>query len=205
MGKHFSGFWMERIFVLSKNDNKVIEVAIKDDLLHFQKNLVNPGEFETLNVAMWLPERRSLKVMPAQKEALDIEDLSVTFTAQWWNEEFRQRIGAPRRECVAVGSATSKFVVCSSSAHEFFGNGIGAWQFAHLDIEFTDVHAESSDVLKGLLPELWGFMPTSERTKSFVVKEWTVELDGNHTEGHATVDKNLTRPLLMSSNNVVPV
>jgi len=190
----FGDQWLERILVLSKTDNKVIEIVIKDDLHNFNKDLQNPGEFETLKVAMWTPERTELQTMPPLHNSWDVDNLVITFGAQHWGEEARKHRGAPRRECVSIASVTSKLAVCSSSAHEYFGNGIGAWEFAHLDINFANVTAETTSSLKGVLPELWGLVPVSNRTKSFIQKEWVEESDINLlAEGHGTVDLNLTQ------------
>ena len=71
-------------------------------------------------------------------------------------------LGAPPREAVVVYGQFVHLIITSSSAFEYYMNGLLATQHAHLHIDFLYMKNESS--FSGLLPEVWGLRPLSEAT-----------------------------------------
>merc|ERR1712032_1783453 len=81
----------------------------------------------------------------------------------------QKTIGGARREVVLVACDSAHIMITSSPASEYFGDhAYLAVKYAHLDIVILQMRDRAS--LKGLLPELWGFRPLSNRTKAMMEK-----------------------------------
>merc|ERR550525_1795480 len=74
-------------------------------------------------------------------------------------------IAGAQRDVVMVACSSLQFFVTASPAIEFvsFRPDL-AVKYSHLDIVI--VHMRNRASLKGLLPELWGLKPMSNRTKA---------------------------------------
>merc|ERR1711920_894608 len=81
-------------------------------------------------------------------------------------------IGNFPRECADIAGMYVHMYICSSAAHEYWGNQRElSLRYAHLDLAIIEV--KNFDAVTGLLPELWGMQPMSETTKKYVKKQDT--------------------------------
>merc|ERR1711890_22611 len=73
----------------------------------------------------------------------------------------------PCRECANVYSKYIKSLICSTSGHEYFKGGYGAYKYAHLDFDVFDVdlRPESTSQYGGVLSEIWGLVPMSNSSR----------------------------------------
>merc|ERR1719291_546716 len=79
-------------------------------------------------------------------------------------------IGNFPRECADIAGAYIHMYICSSAAHEYWGNRRElSLKYAHLDLAIIEV--KNFDAVTGMLPELWGIHPMSEATKKYVKKQ----------------------------------
>merc|ERR1712187_1024396 len=79
----------------------------------------------------------------------------------------QRTIGGANREVVMVACASVHLLIAASPAIEYFGaHSYLAVKYAHLDLVILEMRDRAS--LRGLLPELWGFRPLSNRTKAFM-------------------------------------
>mmetsp|Transcript_145691 Transcript_145691/g.256919 ORF Transcript_145691/g.256919 Transcript_145691/m.256919 type:complete len:305 (-) Transcript_145691:92-1006(-) len=161
--------WIDRVIVTDKTDKKILDMSIKKDLMHFNRSTLAPNAFETLNIVMWDSRPTPLKVFPPADAYFYHAGVTVAFLRQNWDRER----DAPNRECAWIGTALSKLVVCSASAREYFNEGFGGRKYAHLDLEFDDMHNEKG-ALSGLLPEVWGMVTPSETTRSYIKRTYEI-------------------------------
>mmetsp|Transcript_89358 Transcript_89358/g.158541 ORF Transcript_89358/g.158541 Transcript_89358/m.158541 type:complete len:146 (+) Transcript_89358:1-438(+) len=74
------------------------------------------------------------------------------------------------RECLDMAGSTLHLYICSSPATEFFGEKRElSRSFAHLDMVLVEIRYPR--LITGLLPELWGLQPMSNKTREYLKLE----------------------------------
>merc|ERR1712032_408145 len=131
--------------------------------------------FETLDVTIGAAKQPLSKMPPCCKKYHHRMGLHIGMMKMDQMKEagppmvMQKTIGGARREVVLVACDSAHIMITSSPASEYFGDhAYLAVKYAHLDIVILQMRDRAS--LKGLLPELWGFRPLSNRTKAMMEK-----------------------------------
>jgi len=183
--------WFERLVVANADGFRFVEVVIKKNIGERNRSGVPRDAFETLDVTIGAAKLPLQRMLPCCKEYAHRMGLHLGMMKM---DEMKQRgppsisqvtMGGVRREVVLVACPSAHIMITSSPAGEYFGDhAYLAVKYAHLDIVILHMHDRAS--LKGLLPELWGFRPLSNRTKSMMIQpEVTPEngIPGKHNAG----------------------
>lgn len=168
--------WFGRMVLSSPDGSRWVQIAIKKNIIEFNRSRSSQGGFETLDVTLGHGPIEN----PSVRTAVSNVDVHIPlnflgFDVVFWKmarkaQAANTMIGAAHRECMEVAGANIHFYVCSSPAQEFFG-----WQRdlsiknAHLDLAILEfLHAYE---VKGTLPQLWGMQPLSEEVKEMIKHE----------------------------------
>lgn len=164
---HAEDQWIDRILITSPFGEPVLDVSIKQNLTHFNRAALVPNAFETLDVKMEWWRDGLLHIMPPGDAQFNHwSGVSLGFGRIRHHGQPLPGL-EPRREAVVVMSPSLKILILSSSAREYFlkpEKSNLAMDYSHLDFELLELGDTSN--LRGVLPELWGLIPHSEKTKS---------------------------------------
>jgi len=165
--------WFNRIVLIPPEDDRYLEIKIKPDL-HLQNVTALPkNEFRSLDIHMGYGQYSNHSVAGKVSAGYNIPThfLEHQIAMRTLRRSFVPvaTIGKFHRECVDIAGRSMHLYICSSPASEYYGNLHHlALKYAHLDIMFMDI--VDVKALTGLLPELWGVQPMTERTRSYVKK-----------------------------------
>eukprot|EP00931_Biecheleriopsis_adriatica_P086227 TRINITY_DN60938_c0_g1_i1.p1 TRINITY_DN60938_c0_g1~~TRINITY_DN60938_c0_g1_i1.p1 ORF type:complete len:651 (-),score=72.14 TRINITY_DN60938_c0_g1_i1:148-2046(-) len=164
--------WIGRVVVTSQaTGNLVLQVDIKRDLVEAAKNLTgtrDPRQFETMNIII-PPCKRGHP--PFDSHYTHPEGFTIIVGK--WGCKIKQ--GIPCRESAVILGRHAKVLVASSSALEWYeADAVNALKHAHLDLDIFDM--TDAHTFEGLLPELWGLKPMSERSRSMLVPDSDYEV-----------------------------
>jgi len=158
--------WIDRVAITTNRGEKVVEISIKKNLMEFNRSRIPPNAFETLEISMDKWAINPLVVMPPPDAFFyHLPSINIGF-GRVRQPGHGQELGpAPRREAVVVVSDFVKLVVMSSSAIEYYGDDpYLALKYSHLDLQVLDM--KDNGEFRGILPELWGLAPVSNRTRA---------------------------------------
>lgn len=166
--------WFGRVVAEAPDSGRWIEVAIRHDLLSFNRSALARDAFESLEVTLGRGSIEQPDVV-SRLPGLDVQ-VPVSFLGadvlfrkmhRHYNTAFTT-IGRARRECMDFSGTELHFFVCAAPAGEYFGSPDRhlAIKFAHLNLAFVEAHNIS--MMEGLLPELWGLRPMSESAAAYV-------------------------------------
>lgn len=170
--------WFDRIVINGPDDFPLAAVSIKKDLVAFNrsKGKRRKNWFETIDFVLGA-EGSPLEVMPDPNSFYRRWDVHIGISKIddifHYGPQLRTQttIGGARREVVQLRCKSAHILIISSPATEYFGDhSYLAAKYAHLDVvilEMTDTES-----LRGVLPELWGFRPVSNRTKALLTPPW---------------------------------
>lgn len=170
--------WFDRIVILSPGGFSLADISIKD-IATFNKTSSRKNAFETLDVRLGGAET-PVEHMPTPDFLFQRMGVYITFMRM---EEMKRpiahqtRIQRARRDVVMVACGTAHLLITASPASEYssFRPDL-AVRYSHLDIVVLEMHNHRA--MKGLLPELWGIKPLSNRTKAFMVPPETSMQNG---------------------------
>jgi len=168
--------WFGRMVLASPAGDRWVQIAVRKDILEFNRSTSIKGHFESLEVTLGHgsfdePTTKSVVPGPAIEIPLNFLGFDVVFWKMARNSRAAHtRIGAAARECMEVAGANIHFYVCSSPAHEFYGHQRDlSIKHAHLDLAIIEVL--DATALSGTLPELWGMKPMTAETEKYIVDE----------------------------------
>jgi len=150
---------------------------MRNDIASFDRRNEVPGAFETMEVHIpWLNGDQVLS-FPTSEDQL-VQWGGATFAGQGMihaegakldifrvNNLEHMNQSAPRREGVIIQTESVTLMILSASALEYYYDDADdkrALQYSHLDFDVRDIQDISS--VSGLLPEIWGIVPTSKQT-----------------------------------------
>jgi hypothetical protein len=186
--------WFDRIVINGPDDFPLAAVSIKKDLVDFnrsksKKKKGNKNGFETIDFVLGA-EELPLETMPDPNSFYRRWDVHIGISKIddifHYGPHLRTQttIGGARREVVQLRCKSAHLLIISSPATEYFGDhSYLAAKYAHLDVvilEMTDTES-----LRGILPELWGFRPISNRTKALLTPPW---LKNGTNSSNSTLD-----------------
>jgi len=150
--------WINRLVVTGPTGEPVIQISIKPDIESFNKASAPPNAFESMNISLdWL-NIPLVAVPPPTSYAYRWKTIDFAFG------EFPEgKIGDARAEIVIIDAKTARIIVVSTASEDV--DHSTAAKTAHLD--FT-IQMHSRDTCEGILPELWGIKPLSERTEALL-------------------------------------
>lgn len=178
----FQEQWFDR-FVLktpssgqSGAQDRFLDIKIKRDLHKVNVSRVPNGELFTLDITMGygsVTDSKYTSKVTADMRVLPfwlLEQDVVIHRFSGTSRSFKShRIGTIPSECVQVHGSLVEFAICSRPAHYYTGHLRQlSVKYAHLDMTFLNI--KDTGALRGVLPELWGLVPMSESTKSYVKK-----------------------------------
>jgi len=162
--------WFDRVIITSPGGFKIADVSIKKGIGTFNRSTASRDAFETLDVTLGMADS-PMNHMPDLDFLFKRMGVYITFMRM---DQMRRpianqmRINGARRDVVMVACKSAHLLIAASPASEYssFRPDL-AVRYSHIDIIILEMHHRHA--LKGLLPELWGIKPLSNRTKSFLV------------------------------------
>jgi len=188
--------WFDRMLVTSLDGQRWVSVAVKKNLLSFNKSSAPKRAFQSLEVTLG----HGSVDKPSVVSVVEGPDVIVPY--DWLNVRIRFKplsfysrfnfdsvrsltIGKARRECVEIEGQDLALFVCTSPANEYYGNfRYLSIVYAHLDVAVQDI--SNYTCLDGLLPQLWGLKPLSETNRKYSDDESEVAQE-THAETNSTM------------------
>jgi hypothetical protein len=170
--------WMDRILVKTPSGEKIADIAIKKDLLSFDRRNIPRNAFETLDVVMWEDIPTPLTILPPADAYFPHRvGVTITYTRAGACPMNNATVHIPCRECASVFGKYVKFLICATSAHEYFKGGYGSYKYAHLDFDVFDVdlRPEATSQYGGVLPEIWELAPMSNATRGMIKSQERIQ------------------------------
>lgn len=166
--------WISRIVVTSaKTQALVVQVDVERDLTNFSRTLVAPNDFDS----MWvLTPPDMVRGHPPHDSQLTHPEGFIMLMGKM-PCKYEQHV--PCREGLLIFSKFATLFIASSSASEYYGeHTVEALRHSHLDFDVFDM--KEIDTFKGVLPELWGFLPRSAETEAMLTPEELLLLTGGN-------------------------
>lgn len=187
--------WFGHMIITSAGGFKIAEISIKKDLEHFNKSRSAKNAFETLDVSLGT-DSAPMEHMPSPDFYFHRMGVAITFMRMSDMKKpiaHQFKIQGARRDVVMIACKTAHFIIAASPASEFAN-----WRpdlsvkYAHLDIIVSEMHDRKA--LKGIMPELWGIQPMSNRTKSFLEPIY-IDDEGESDSPVSSSTESTTTPL----------
>jgi hypothetical protein len=173
--------WIDRLLVTTPSGEKIADIAIKKDLLDFDRRGTPWNAFETLDVVMWDDRRLTpLPIFPPLDAYFPhAVGITITFARPTACPMNNATVRIPCRECAHIASEYMKLLICAASAHEYFKGGYGSYKYAHLDFDVFDVEfrQEVKSQYGGVMPEIWGLVPMSNATRDMIKSQELISPD----------------------------
>jgi len=168
--------WFDRFRVSTPDGRRWLELSMRKDLATYNRSAAPRNAFETIVVRMGgagSGDPSDVVMVPGHGAAIPFSFLGADVVFRQIHRHHNTRfptIGGLRRECMDYAGGSLHFYICSGAANEYHGlQRYLAIQYAHLDFAIQEVR--EMQAVEGLLPELWGLRPMSEKTASYVVEE----------------------------------
>jgi len=200
--------WIGYVVVVSNTGDTIVEVAIRKNLLGFDRTKSATDTFETIDVIVGPSASPSrLEHIPSFNDQIDHPQGYVTQFARISTSMsaggaacLKERY-IPCRESVLVSGRYAKLAIESSSAVEYYGNSEAAVDHSHLDVQVFDMIKTES--FSGVLPEIWGFQEMSNSTQAMIKSRIPVELALNSST--ALVKSNTSEDMSIKSSSMISV
>lgn len=183
--------WFDRIVVTGSDGWRLAEISIKKDIGASNKTQKKNRKlaFETIDVTIGMA-KKPLEVMP-RPDGFFRNHMGVHIGVSKMGQIFKygpylgpqMTINGARREVVQIRCKSADLLVISSPAREYYGDLAHlAVKYAHLDIIVLEMKNRAD--VRGVLPELWGVKPLSNKTRAVMDSPPIVE----NASGHAVCD-----------------
>jgi len=150
--------WIHRLVVTDLDGHPVLSIALRANLSDFNGSLTEGSLMESLNITLdWLGGIPLTKMPSSDSYALKWGSLSFAFGAV---PHFK--VGRARAEMVVIEGNSAWLTIVATG-----GEGPEVEQAAHLD--FVLQLRGDRGACTGVLPELWGLRPLSNKTVAMLV------------------------------------